>query len=75
MANTGYGKRATGDEDPHADPDFAHLSARDAEFAVFIDHLDNGHAMGHKAIAAEHPRYGQQACRTSLKSLTVKLPL
>lgn len=70
MANTGYGKRATGDEDPHADPDFAHLSPRDAEIAVFVDHLDNGHAMGHKVIAAEHPHYGQQACRTSLKSLT-----
>ncbi|MGH1554743.1 hypothetical protein ACRAWF_30920 [Streptomyces sp. L7] len=55
MAKTGYGKRATGDEDPHADPDFAHLSPRDAEFAVFIDHLDNGHAMGHKVLAAEHP--------------------
>lgn len=70
MANTGYGKRATGDEDPHADPDFAHLLPRDAEIAVFIDHLDDGHAMGHKVIAAEHPHYGQQACRTSLKSLT-----
>ncbi|MDW8810547.1 hypothetical protein P1P68_38560 [Streptomyces scabiei] len=54
-----------GDEDPHADPDFAHLSPRDAEIAVFIDHLEDGHAMGHKVIAAEHPRYGQQAVRTS----------
>ncbi|WP_406331702.1 hypothetical protein [Streptomyces sp. NBC_00203] len=70
MANTGYGKRAVGDEDPHADVDFAHLCPRDAEFAVFIDHLEDGHAMGHKVIAAEHPRYGQQASRTSLRSLT-----
>nr|WP_307523448.1 hypothetical protein [Streptomyces umbrinus] len=59
-----------GDEPPHADTDFAHLCPRDAEFAVFIDHLDDGHAMGHKVIAAEHPRYGQQASRTSLRSLT-----
>ncbi|MEV2197667.1 hypothetical protein AB0I02_42840 [Streptomyces phaeochromogenes] len=59
-----------GDEPPHADADFAHLCPRDAEFAVFIDHLDDGHAMGHKVIAAEHPRYGQQASRTSLRSLT-----
>ncbi|WP_318722242.1 hypothetical protein [Streptomyces albicerus] len=59
-----------GDESPHADADFAHLCPRDAEFAVFIDHLDDGHAMGHKVIAAEHPRYGQQASRTSLRSLT-----
>jgi hypothetical protein len=59
-----------GDESPYADADFAHLCPRDAEFAVFIDHLDDGHAMGHKVIAAEHPRYGQQASRTSLRSLT-----
>ncbi|MEV0219977.1 hypothetical protein [Streptomyces sp. NPDC050704] len=59
-----------GDESPHADADFAHLCPRDAEFAVFIDHLDDGHAMGHKVIAAEHPRHGQQASRTSLRSLT-----
>jgi len=70
MAKSGYGKRATGDEDPHADPDFAHLGSRDAEVAVFIDHLDNGHAMGHKVLAAEHPRYGQAAMRTSLNHLT-----
>ncbi len=70
MANTGYGKRHAGDEDPHADPDFAHLLPRDAEIAVFIDHLDTGHAMGHKVLAVEHPRYGQQAMRTSLTRIT-----
>ncbi|MEU6373412.1 hypothetical protein [Streptomyces sp. NPDC046909] len=66
MAKTGYGKRPAGDEDPHADPDFAHLSPRDREIAVFVDHLEEGHAMGYKAIAAEHPMYGQQAVRTSM---------
>lgn len=70
MATTGYGKRPVGDEDPHADADFAHLLPRDAEVAVFIDHLDTGHAMGHKVLAAEHPRYGQQAMRTSLTRIT-----
>lgn len=65
MAKTGYGKRSVGDEDSHADPNFAHLSPRDAEIAVFIDHLEDGHAMGHKVIAAQHPHYGQQAVRTS----------
>ncbi|MEV5430540.1 hypothetical protein [Streptomyces sp. NPDC052701] len=70
MAKTGYGKRPAGDEDPHADPEFAHLSPRDREIAVFVDHLEEGHAMGYKAIAAEHPRYGQQAVRTSLRSLS-----
>ncbi|MFJ4060685.1 hypothetical protein [Streptomyces albogriseolus] len=59
-----------GDEDPDADADFAHLLPRDAEVAVFIDHLDTGHAMGHKVLAAEHPRYGQQAMRTSLTRIT-----
>ncbi|ANS66862.1 hypothetical protein SLINC_4638 [Streptomyces lincolnensis] len=71
MAKTGYGKRLTGDEDPHADADFAHLSPRDREIAVFVDHLDEGHAMGYKAIAAVHPRYGQQAVRTSLGRITL----
>ncbi|WP_077796208.1 hypothetical protein [Streptomyces sp. JHA26] len=69
MANPGYGKRPVGDEDPHADPDFAHLPPREAEIAVFVDHLDDGHAMGHKVLAAQHPRYGQQAMRTSLNRL------
>ncbi|WP_258314662.1 hypothetical protein [Streptomyces sp. Act143] len=71
MAKTGYGKRPTGDEDPHADPDFAHLSPRDREIAVFVDHLEEGHAMGYKAIAAEHPMYGQQAVRTSMGRITL----
>ncbi len=70
MANPGYGKRLAGDEAPHADPDFAHLLPRDAEVAVFIDHLDSGHAMGHKVLAAEHPRYGQQSTRSSLTRIT-----
>ncbi|MFE5597828.1 hypothetical protein ACFQ8O_01300 [Streptomyces coelicoflavus] len=70
MANPGYGKRPAGDEDPHADPDFAHLPPREAEIAVFVDHLDDGQAMGHKVLAAEHPRYGQQAVRTSLNRLS-----
>ncbi|MGW4285478.1 hypothetical protein ACWEIK_00860 [Streptomyces sp. NPDC004673] len=70
MAKSGYGKRSAGDEHPHGEPDFAHLSPRDREIAVFVDHLDDGHAMGYKAIAAVHPRYGQQAVRTSLKRVT-----
>jgi hypothetical protein len=71
MAKTGYGKRSAGDEDPHADPDFAHLSPRDREIAVFFDHLEEGHAMGYKAIAAEHPIYGQQAVRVSAGRITL----
>ncbi|WP_405818364.1 hypothetical protein OG241_25950 [Streptomyces sp. NBC_01390] len=71
MANTGYGKRATGDEEPHADPDFVHLRPRDREIALFVDHLEDGHAMGYKAIAAEHPCYGQQAVRVSMGRITL----
>ncbi|MEV7194029.1 hypothetical protein AB0N81_19805 [Streptomyces sp. NPDC093510] len=70
MAKSGYGKRLAGDAEPDTEPDFAHLGPRDAEFATFVDHLPDGAAMGHKVIAAEHPRYGQQATRTSLKRLT-----
>ncbi|GHG18517.1 hypothetical protein GCM10018777_35770 [Streptomyces albogriseolus] len=62
MATSGYGKRPVGDEDPHADADFAHLLPRDAEVAVFIDHLDTGHAMGHKVLAAEHPATASRRC-------------
>ncbi|MFP3988903.1 hypothetical protein U9R90_15645 [Streptomyces sp. E11-3] len=71
MAKMGYGKRLAGDEDPALEADFAHLCQRDAEIAVFIDHLPGGSAMGHKVIAAEHPRYGQQAVRTSLGRLAL----
>jgi hypothetical protein len=70
MAKTGYGKRSVGDEDPHADSDFAHLSPREREIAVFVDHLKDGHAMGYKVIAAEHPHYGQQAVRVSMGRIT-----
>ncbi len=70
MAKTGYGKRPAGDESPHSEADFAHLGAREAEIATFIDHLAVGAAMGHKVIAAEHPRYGQQAVRTAMSRLT-----
>lgn len=69
MAKTGYGKRSTGDEDPHADADFAHLDGRERDLAVFVDHLQDGHSVGYKAIAAAHPRYGQQATRVSLGRL------
>ncbi|MEW2449169.1 hypothetical protein AB0896_16615 [Streptomyces parvulus] len=46
------------------------MSHRDAEIAVFVDRLETGHAMGHKVLAAEHPRHGQQAVRTSLGRIT-----
>ncbi|WP_343242424.1 MULTISPECIES: hypothetical protein [unclassified Streptomyces] len=59
-----------GDVEPDTEPEFAHLLPRDAEVATFLHHLPNGAAMGYKALAAAHPRYGQQAIRTSLRRLT-----
>ncbi|MFF9095585.1 DUF397 domain-containing protein [Streptomyces sp. NPDC014802] len=50
---------------PHADADFARLRERERDLARYIDHLNDGQAMGYKAIAAHHPRYGQQAVRSS----------
>ncbi|MCX4665519.1 hypothetical protein OG453_02330 [Streptomyces sp. NBC_01381] len=70
MAKTGYGKRLADDEEPYSEADFAHLGTREAELATFIDHLEDGAAMGYKDLAAAHPRYGQQAIRTSLRRLT-----
>ncbi|MEU1334218.1 hypothetical protein [Streptomyces sp. NPDC005865] len=58
------------DEGPHTEADFAHLGARERDLATFIEHLPDGAAMGYKALAAAHPRYGQQAVRTSLTRLT-----
>ncbi|MGW6060631.1 hypothetical protein [Streptomyces sp. NPDC055189] len=70
MAKTGYGKRPADDVEPHTEADFAHLHPRDADIAVFVDHLEDGAAMGYKDLAAAHPLYGQQAVRTSLGRLT-----
>ncbi|TGA97430.1 hypothetical protein E2651_31455 [Streptomyces sp. MZ04] len=70
MAKSGYGKRLADDEEPYSEADFTHLCPRDAEIAPLIDCLENGAAMGYKDLAAAHPRYGQQAIRTSLRRLT-----
>ncbi|MFE6160766.1 hypothetical protein ACFQ7F_17850 [Streptomyces sp. NPDC056486] len=70
LAKTGYGKRLADDEEPHTEADFAHLHPREADIAVFVDHLEDGAAMGYKNLAAAHPQYGQQAIRTSLRRLT-----
>ncbi|MEV0979737.1 hypothetical protein [Streptomyces sp. NPDC049915] len=58
-----------GDEDPHAEADFAHLGDRERDLALYVDHLEDGRAVGYKVITAEHPRYGQQATRVSLGRL------
>ena len=34
MAKSGYGERLADNEEPHSEPDFAHLGPRDAEMKV-----------------------------------------
>ncbi|MFP3988440.1 MarR family transcriptional regulator [Streptomyces sp. E11-3] len=70
MANPGYGKRSVFDQPPSRPGDFAHLPAREAYIAVFIDRLPEGAAMDAKTLAKALPLYGQQAVRTALNALS-----
>ncbi len=71
MAKSGYGKRCVDDESPYTEADFGHVCQRDGEIGTFLHHLQEGAAMGHKAVASEHPNYGQQAVRTSMGRLSL----
>ncbi|WP_231626465.1 hypothetical protein [Streptomyces apocyni] len=70
MANPGYGKRSVLDEPPSRPGDFAHLPAREAYIAAFVDRLPEGAAMDAKTLAKALPLYGQQAVRTALNALS-----
>ncbi|MEW1724576.1 hypothetical protein [Streptomyces sp. NPDC093109] len=70
LANPGYGKRSAPEQLPRGDADFAHLCPREAAIAAYIDRLPEGSAIGYKALAANIAAYGQQACATSLRSLS-----
>ncbi|MEU1147904.1 hypothetical protein ACFYO9_27105 [Streptomyces sp. NPDC005863] len=59
------------DETPHTEADFGRVCQRDGEIGTFLHHLQEGAAMGHKAVASEHPNYGQQAVRTSMGRLSL----
>ncbi|MEH6373787.1 hypothetical protein V7793_05445 [Streptomyces sp. KLMMK] len=69
-AAPGYGKRTAPDQAPRRRGDFAHLRAREASIAAFIDRLPDGAAMDAKTLAARLPDYGQAACRTALRRLS-----
>ncbi|MFJ1704186.1 hypothetical protein [Kitasatospora sp. NPDC088346] len=70
MANTGFGKRSAPAEIPYSAANFAHLSAREAYLAAFIDRLPEGAAIDTKTLAREQPYYGQQAVRSALRKLS-----
>ncbi|MBT2384646.1 hypothetical protein [Streptomyces sp. ISL-11] len=69
-ASPGYGKRTAPGQPPRRRDDFAHLPAREASIAAFIDRLPEGAAMDAKTLAASIPAYGQAACRTALNRLS-----
>ncbi|MGW1074960.1 hypothetical protein [Streptomyces sp. NPDC002537] len=69
MARPGYGKRSAPDQKPRRKDDFAHLPAREAAIATYIDRLPDGAAIDVKTLAKELAAYGQQAVRTALNTL------
>ncbi|GAA0483910.1 hypothetical protein ACFQ2B_13140 [Streptomyces stramineus] len=69
-ASPGYGKRSAPGQAPRSRSDFAHLPAREASIATFVDRLPDGAAMDAKTLAAHIPAYGQAACRTAVKRLS-----
>ncbi len=69
MAKPGYGKRSAPDQLPSGADDFAHLPARAAYLASFIDRLGENAAMDAKTLAKAQPLYGQQAVRSALNEL------
>ncbi|WTG04965.1 hypothetical protein OHA19_18015 [Streptomyces sp. NBC_00012] len=68
MANPGYGKRSAPDQLPRAERDFAHLPAREASIAAYLDRLPEGSDISVKTLA-KHLPYGQCALRTALNRL------
>ncbi|WP_424888248.1 hypothetical protein [Streptomyces sp. XH2] len=69
MARPGFGKRSAPGQAPRRADDFAHLPAREASIASYLDRLPEGAAMDVKTLAKELAAYGQQAIRTALNYL------
>ncbi|WP_367129668.1 MULTISPECIES: hypothetical protein [Streptomyces] len=69
MARPGFGKRSAPGQAPRRASDFAHLPAREASVASYLDRLPEGAAMDVKTLAKELAAYGQQAIRTALQHL------
>jgi hypothetical protein len=70
MASPGYGKRSVPGQEPRRKDDFAHLPAREASIAAYIDRLPEGAAIDVKSLAREIDAYGQQAVRSALNALS-----
>ncbi|MEB3959011.1 hypothetical protein OKJ48_01875 [Streptomyces kunmingensis] len=68
MANPGYGKRSAPDELRRTNDDFAHLPAREAHIAGFIDRLPDGSDISVKLLSRCLP-YGQAAMSTALNNI------
>ncbi|WP_406125895.1 hypothetical protein OIE52_23860 [Streptomyces canus] len=68
LANPGYGKRSAPDQRPRTTHDFAHLPAREAAIAAYLDRLPDGADISVKTLAKTLP-YGQCALRTALNHL------
>ncbi|MFC5720309.1 hypothetical protein ACFP1Z_09055 [Streptomyces gamaensis] len=68
MAPAGYGKHSAPEQPPLRADTFAHLPAREASLAMYIERLPEGAAMGIKDLAGTTV-YGQMAVSTSLKYL------
>ncbi|MGN5379182.1 hypothetical protein BIV25_13615 [Streptomyces sp. MUSC 14] len=68
MANPGYGKRSVPGQRPRTNHDFAHLPAREAAIAAYLDRLPDGADISVKTLAKVMP-YGQCALGTALNRL------
>ncbi|MEV0092348.1 hypothetical protein [Streptomyces sp. NPDC050738] len=68
LANPGYGKRSAPDQLAREATDFAHLPAREAAIAAYVDRLPDGADISVKTLA-KHLPYGQCALRTALNTI------
>lgn len=69
LAKPGYGKIAAPEQAPRTARDFAHLPAREAAVAGYLDRLPDGADISVKTLAAVLPLWGQCALRTALNRL------
>ncbi|WP_282696954.1 hypothetical protein [Streptomyces sp. CC208A] len=68
LASPGYGKRSAPQQEARGRQDFAHLPAREAAIAAYIDRLPDGSDISVKTLAKQLP-YGQCALRTALNRI------
>ncbi|MEU9389089.1 hypothetical protein AB0D86_03695 [Streptomyces sp. NPDC048324] len=68
-ANPGYGKKSAPGQEQRTGREFAHLAAREASIAGYLDRLDDGADISIKTLA-KHLPYGQCALATALNRLS-----